>query len=239
MECRVGSYAQLQITMRILLIGYGKMGKTIESLISPSQNEVAGIIQSSNKNLLREKLQLADVAIEFTTPASALSNIKACIEENVAVVVGTTGWYDQLAEAKKFCLEKNGSLVYASNFSIGVNLFFMLNSQLAQLMKSHKDYKTRIEETHHVQKKDAPSGTAIILANDLERITGSKVEIQSKREGDVVGEHTVFYEGSDDIISIQHKAITRASFAKGALAAAEWIIKHKGFFNFRDIVTEL
>jgi 4-hydroxy-tetrahydrodipicolinate reductase len=185
-------------------------------------------------------LQQADVAIEFTTPAAALSNIKACIEENVAVVVGTTGWHDQLEEAKKFCLEKNGSLVYASNFSIGVNLFFMLNSQFARLMKSHEDYKVHVEEMHHVQKKDAPSGTALTLANDLEKIIGNKkIEIQSTREGEVIGEHRIIYEGIDDIISIQHKAITRASFGKGAVAAAQWISRQKGFFNFCDIINEL
>lgn len=237
--------------MKIALLGYGKMGKMIEEIIlRENKDEVVLKISSSNKNLLtKEKLQAADVAIEFSNPTSVLKNIKICFDAGIPVVVGSTGWYDQFSEVKDWCNKANGTIVYASNFSIGVNIFFELNKKLASLMNGRNDYEPVIEEIHHTNKKDSPSGTAITLANDLLSVLQLKnhwvnhqsslkneLIILSQRIDDIVGTHIVTYNSSVDKIEIKHEASNRAGFAQGALMAAEWIKSKKGCYEFRDIL---
>ncbi len=237
--------------MKIALIGYGKMGKMIEEQILQSgKHEVVLKIKSENvTDLTIENLQKADVAIEFSHPSAAIQNMMLCINAGVPVVTGTTGWYNQKEEVMKYCIEKNGSVIYAGNFSIGVNIFFALNKKLAELMKHHSQYDVSIQEIHHTAKKDAPSGTAIFLANDILSISPEKkkwvnhfsknaeeLSIVSVREPDVTGTHIVVYDSEVDEIEIRHAAFSRQGFAEGAILAAEWIGDKKGFFTFGDIL---
>lgn len=249
--------------MKIALIGYGKMGKAIEAIVVQNGDEVVLKISSSNKNeLTRENLQKADVAIEFTSPESAVDNLKRCFEANIPVVCGSTGWLGQWEEVKASCMQHNGTLLYASNFSIGVNLFFELNTYLAKLMNAYADYDVSIEEIHHTQKKDAPSGTAITLAEQIlanisrkeswvsvvggEPNNGSQssvvghrssvVNITSKRIDPAPGTHKVKYTSSIDDIEIIHAAHNRQGFAAGALKAAEFIRDKKGIFTMKDVL---
>ena len=245
--------------MRILLIGYGKMGKAIEAIAQSRVHQVVGKISKTNLAELEHiNPQDVDVAIEFTEPDSAFQNIKFCLERGIPVVSGTTGWLDKREEIEQLCREKDGTFLYASNFSIGVNLFFKLNQYLAKIMNKHPQYDVRIEETHHAGKKDAPSGTAIKLAEDIiegldrkkkwksqpfeERtVIGQPMEqtdlaISSVRESEVPGTHTVSYLFSEDTISIQHVAHSRMGFALGALTAAEWLGNRKGVFSMEDVL---
>jgi len=237
--------------MKIALLGYGKMGKMIEAMVlQEHRHEIALKINSLNRSTMTpELLRNADVAIEFSNPASTIENIQLCLRSGIPVAVGTTGWYDRLAEVKTRCEENNGAVVYASNFSIGVNIFFEINRRLAQLMQDRKEYKPMITEVHHTQKKDAPSGTAISLAKDmLQKLPGktrwvnhksdsqSELIILSRREENVVGIHAVEYSSEVDRIEIKHEAISRAGFAAGAILAAEWIIGKKGMFEFREML---
>ncbi|MEP6466570.1 MAG: 4-hydroxy-tetrahydrodipicolinate reductase [Parafilimonas sp.] len=236
--------------MKIALIGYGKMGKAIEEIALSEGDEIVLKISSSNKKEFTiDDLKNADVAIEFSNPESAVENIKKCFDANVPVVCGTTGWLKNLDEIKTYCSKKNGTFLYASNFSIGVNLFFALNSYLAGLMSSQKEYNVSIEETHHTQKKDAPSGTAITLAEQiLEKIKIKKswvnnkaeddlqLEIISKRIDDVPGIHTIRYDSENDFIEITHSAYNRKGFATGALLAAKFIADKKGIFSMQDVL---
>lgn len=247
--------------MKIALLGYGKMGKMIEQLVERTgENTIVLKVDSNNRSALSiAALQQADVAIEFSNPASVLENIQWCFEAAVPVIVGTTGWYEHLDEVKAACFKENASVLFASNFSIGVNIFFALNRKLAQWMTTKPGYEPRIEETHHKAKKDAPSGTAITLANDLiqystfkEKWAGylsqlpealehnpSELIILSRRENDVAGTHQVSFKSANDQITITHEAFNREGFAAGALAAAAWLMGKKGFFEFRDVINEL
>ena len=219
--------------MKIALIGYGKMGHEIEGIATARGHEVILKIDESNQNqFTAENLGKADVAIEFTVPASAVNNILKCFEANVPVVSGTTGWMDKMDEVRRICKERKQAFFYASNYSIGVNLFFKLNKYLANLMKEYPHYLPSIKETHHVQKKDAPSGTAITLAEQF--IT--KPPIQSFREGNVPGTHTISYTSDCDEIQITHQAFNRKGFAEGAVRAAEWLIGKKGVFGMNDML---
>lgn len=235
--------------MRILLLGYGKMGQTIEGLARERGHEIVGRIDNSNEPRDPFSKENTDVAIEFSQPDAAVDNIKWCLGENIPVVVGTTGWLDKKEEIEDYCRKKDGTFFYASNFSIGVNLFFKLNRFLAELMDDYDAYEISMEETHHTEKKDAPSGTAITLAEDiLQRIgrlkqwtegtgiTDADLGIRSFREEDVPGTHTVKYAGEEDEIMIRHTAHSRKGFALGAVKVAEWIVHQKGVLNMEDFL---
>jgi 4-hydroxy-tetrahydrodipicolinate reductase len=236
--------------MKIVLIGYGKMGKTIEEIALAAGDEIVLKIWLENKEeFTTENIQRADVAIEFTDPHSAVDNIKKCLDAGIPVVSGTTGWLKYMDEVRSYCSKKNGAFLYASNFSIGVNLFFALNEYLAELMHSHSEYNVSMEEVHHTQKKDAPSGTAITLAEQvLEKIKNKKswvneasknpseLSIVSKRIDEVPGIHMIRYESPADFIEITHSAYNRKGFAEGALLAAKFMAGKKGIFTMKDVL---
>jgi 4-hydroxy-tetrahydrodipicolinate reductase len=236
--------------MKIALVGYGKMGKAIEEIALMRGHTIALTIDHENlQDFNPEKLSNVDVAIEFTGPHSAFDNINSLLEWGVPVVCGSTGWTDRLEEMKKKCELKNGAFVYSSNFSIGVNLFFELNKKLATLMVSHPDYEVLMEETHHTQKKDAPSGTAITLAEQILATIKRKkrwvnelsdnpedLEIISQRVDPAPGTHSVKYSSAIDNIEIIHTAHNRKGFAGGAVLAAEFIKDKKGFYSMKDVL---
>ena len=234
--------------MKVAIIGYGKMGKEVESMAIERGHEIV-VKADITDTLNAEALKQADVAIEFTTPESAADNIIRCFDVNLPVVVGTTGWLDQLDMINSKCEEQNGSLLYASNFSIGVNIMFELNQKLAQMMNPHTSYDVNMEEVHHTEKKDAPSGTAISLANGitrhLERKTDwtlendgpdEKIHISALRVADVPGTHTVKYSSEIDEIELKHTAKGRKGFALGAVMAAEWLPGNVGTFTMKDLL---
>ncbi len=230
--------------MKIALLGYGKMGKTIERLAIEKGHQIV-FTSSSTDN--KGDLKNADVAIDFSTPEQAVSNITKCFKNTIPVVSGTTGWLDNYSSVIETCKNCNGSFIYASNFSIGVNLFFDLNNYLAQLMEPYKEYIPNIVEIHHTEKKDAPSGTAIKLAEDLLKFSNADkwaldnnsddvLNISAIREDDVKGTHTISYNSKIDTISITHEAHTRDGFALGAILAAEWLVGKKGVFTMKDVL---
>lgn len=248
--------------MKIALLGYGKMGKIIEEIaISRGHSIVLKVTGSNAKTFTDAELKAADVAIEFTRPDAVIPNIDRCFKCGVPVVVGTTGWYDNLPGIIEECRRANGTLFHASNFSIGVNLFFRLNEKLAELMKPYPEYEPSIEEIHHVHKLDAPSGTALTLAhgimNRLERkkqwklfevpkdkemedlvynVFEDELPVIAIRQGEVPGTHTITYESEIDRIDITHEAFNRKGFALGAVIAAEWVHKRKGVFTMNDML---
>ena len=231
--------------MNIALLGYGKMGKAIEK-IALERGHV--IVLKTTHNSDKITLKNVDVAIDFSVPKSAYKNITTCINNAVPVVSGTTGWLDKYAEVVKLCKEKKGSFIYASNFSLGVNIFFELNKKLASIMANYTDYKVTVEEIHHTQKLDAPSGTAITLANQiLEKFKkdtwvlgvtdkDNELPIIAKRKENVAGTHHVTYENEIDKIEIIHKAKSRKGFALGAVIAAEWLVDKKGVYAMKDVL---
>jgi 4-hydroxy-tetrahydrodipicolinate reductase len=239
--------------MNIALIGYGKMGKEIEQIaISRGHAIVLKVDISNASSYSIDELKKVDVAIEFSTPEAVIKNIYKCFEASVPIVVGTTGWLNQLNEVKKNCTEKKQTLLYSSNFSIGVNLFFKVNEYLAKLMSTHTDYDISVEEIHHIHKLDSPSGTAISLANQIIEHNPQKrkwinslsenkneLEIISKRIDEVPGTHSVTYRSADDEISINHIAHNRKGFALGAVIAAEWVKDKKGVFGMNDLLNNL
>jgi 4-hydroxy-tetrahydrodipicolinate reductase len=239
--------------MKIALLGYGKMGHEVERLAIAKDHEVVLIIDSlSDWEEKGHLLSTADVAIEFSQPDAVVDNIYRCFEAGIRVVIGTTGWYEEVEQVKRDCIERNQSLFHAANFSIGVNLFFELNRQLATLMSKWKEYEISIEETHHIHKQDAPSGTAIVLANDIIRNIERKEKwvkemaenpeelgIHSFRTENVPGTHRVKYESEDDSLEIIHTAKNRRGFATGTLMAAEWLLGKKGFYEMKDLLTSL
>ncbi|MBE0646710.1 MAG: 4-hydroxy-tetrahydrodipicolinate reductase [Bacteroidales bacterium] len=236
--------------MKFALLGYGKMGKEIERLATEKGHEIILIIDRPEEwEASFPELAKADVAIDFSTPASVIDNIHYCFDADVPVVVGTTGWHEQIEEIRIECLEHGKGFFWAPNFSIGVNIFFELNRKLASLMSGWPDYEISLEETHHVHKLDAPSGTAIVLANDIVRHHGKKEKwvkeisqnpgdlgIHSHRLGEVTGTHMVIYESQDDMIEIIHNAKSRQGFVKGAILAAEWMNGKRGFFEMKDLL---
>lgn len=236
--------------MKIALIGYGKMGKAIEEICHERNHDVVLRIDHYNlTDFTAENIRTADVAIEFTNPHAAFENIKFCMENSIPVVSGTTGWLNQLEEIKDLCREVNGTFLYASNFSIGVNLFFELNRQLAKLMYNHKEYSVSVKEIHHTQKLDAPSGTAITIAQQLMENYPSKTKwvnhptdnpaelaIISERVDPAPGTHFVKYSSEIDDIEIIHTAHSRKGFATGAVLAAEFLLNKKGVYGMRDVL---
>ena len=235
--------------MKIALIGYGKMGKTIEEIALQKGHSIPLIIDMDNlHDLTKDNLQKADVAIEFTTPENAMNNILQCFDAGIPVVSGTTGWLNNFDKVKELCIEENGTFLYASNFSVGVNIFFELNKKLAALM-SKQDYNITVEETHHTQKKDAPSGTAITIAEQLLKDLPGKqqwVNYKSEKEEELSiisyrvdpapGTHSVKYSSDVDDIEIIHTAHNRKGFASGAVLAAEFLKDKKGIFSMKDVL---
>jgi len=233
--------------MKIVLIGYGKMGKTIERIAISRGHEIAGRIDVGDDiNLFS---QTVDVAIEFTQPEAAVHNLKACFKKGIPVVCGTTGWLQHKAEIENECQSKNGTLLYSSNFSLGVNLFFKLNEYLAKLMERQTQYEVSIDETHHTQKKDAPSGTAITLAEGVIKNLKRKKEwklgatqnkealsINSFRIDPAPGTHVVKYASAVDDVEITHIAHSREGFALGAVMVAEWLAGKKGIYTMDDFL---
>ena len=237
--------------MKIIISGYGRMGRHIEKTALQRGHTIAAVIDNvSDFEVHKDKITDADVAIDFSMPDVAADNILRFFEAKIPVVVGTTGWYERFEEVKNQCISKKQSLLYATNMSLGVNLFFELNRTLAKLMYPHSEYRPNIKETHHIHKKDAPSGTAITLANDILQqyphlsdwaLASSdefsdKLPITAVREGETVGTHTVKYHSSVDEISITHIAFSRESFALGAVCAAEWLLGREGIFTMKDVV---
>ena len=231
--------------MKIALVGYGKMGKIIGEIAESRGHEV---VAKLNESPTLENLNDPDVVIEFSNPEVAFNNIKICLENKIPVVCGTTGWLDQKPEIEKIATENETAFLYGSNFSLGVNLFFALNEKLADLMKNFSEYKVQLEEIHHTHKKDAPSGTAISLAegiikNDhrfdawkLDETKGNELGIFAIREDEVPGTHSIFYRSEVDEIEIKHTAFNRNGFALGAVIAAEWIQGKKGNFSMKDVL---
>lgn len=236
--------------MRIALIGYGKMGKAIEEIAVKRGHSIGLVINTGNSDQLNsDNLRHCDVAIEFTNPHSAVQNLQHCLDASIPVVCGSTGWLQQWETIKNYCTEKKGALLYASNFSIGVNIFFELNKKLASLMASQNQYNILLEEIHHTAKKDAPSGTAITLAEQItERHPIKKTWINepteapellpviSRRIDPAPGTHHVKYFSEVDDIEIIHTAHNRSGFATGAVLAAEFIHNKKGIFSMRDVL---
>ena len=235
--------------MNIALFGYGKMGKEIEAIaLKRNHNIVLKINKTNIESITDNDLKKADVIIEFSTPHSVLNNIKKCINAQVPVVVGTTGWYDQFEEIRNLCTEKKASLFHATNFSLGVNLFFKVNAYLAELMNKYDNYEVSMEEIHHIHKLDKPSGTAITLAEQIIKKIDRKTDwsidnknedtlfIKDIREGEVPGTHIIKYQSEVDDIEIMHKAHNRKGFALGAVIAAEFLKDKKGIYTMSDII---
>lgn len=236
--------------MKIALLGYGKMGKTIEEIAQSRGHEVVLRVNDDIENYNLGEFQ-PDVAIDFSIPKAAFKNITTCFKNNIPVVSGTTGWLDQYEKAKNICEENNSAFIYASNFSLGVNVFFELNKKLAAMMKGLEEYSVEIEEIHHTQKLDAPSGTAISLAQQiieenptkkgwqLDDADSDEIPIHAKRIENVPGTHTVSYESDIDSIEITHTAKSRQGFALGAVIAAEYLKGRSGVFTMRDVLASL
>ena len=249
--------------MKIALVGYGKMGKTIEQIALSRGHEIVSIIDINNpEDFQSDAFKSADVAIEFTTPATAFNNYMKCFEAGVPVVSGTTGWLDRLDEVKQICEKEGKTFFYASNFSVGVNIFFALNKYLAKIMNGFPQYSVCMQETHHVHKLDAPSGTAITLAEEIidnidrkkdwkrgvtywtedghhdegdANITDEDLVINCVRDGEVPGIHAVMYDSDADMITIEHSAHSRKGFALGAVLAAEFTANHSGLLTTSDL----
>lgn len=220
------------------------MGKVIEKIALERGHEI--VLRKDSSDTF-EGITKADIAIDFSVPTSAVSHISECLNQNVPVISGTTGWLENYDEMVHLCQEKNGSFIYASNFSLGVNIFFELNNYLAKMMKNLKDYNVSMEEIHHTQKLDAPSGTAISLANGiientdyvnwtLENPTDNQIYIDAKRIENIPGTHSVFYDSKVDQIEIKHTAHSREGFALGSVIAAEWLLGKKGVFTMKDVL---
>ncbi|MDI1256356.1 MAG: 4-hydroxy-tetrahydrodipicolinate reductase [Flavobacterium sp.] len=230
--------------MKIALLGYGKMGKVIERIALERGHEI--VLRKASSDTF-DGLENADAAIDFSIPKAAVSNISAALENGIPIVCGTTGWLDAYDEMTDLCNEKNGAFIYGSNFSLGVNIFFELNSHLAKIMSKFDQYKVAMEEIHHTEKLDAPSGTAISLAKDiiknsdytswtLDFPSENEILIDAKREENVPGTHAIIYNSDIDTIEIKHTAHNREGFALGAVIAAEWLAEKKGVYTMKDVL---
>jgi len=236
--------------MKIAILGYGKMGKVIEEIAIQRGHSIALKINQTNLDFDLELLRNCDVAIEFSSPESAIGNINKCFDANIPVVVGTTGWYAEFNAVQERCISENKGLLYATNFSVGVNIFYEINKKLATLMDANSQYDVEVEETHHTQKLDAPSGTAISIAEgiiaNLDRkdswkndmiVSENELAIESIRTEDVPGTHVVKYESDIDVVEIKHEAKNRNGFAYGAVLAAEYIHDKNGVFTMKDVLS--
>jgi len=230
--------------MKIALLGYGKMGKVIEKIALERGHE---IVLKKDQDFSFDGIENADVAIEFSVPDGAVLNISECLNSGIPVISGTTGWLADYPKMVELCNAKNGSFIYGSNFSLGVNVFFELNEYLAKMMANLKQYKVSMEEIHHIQKLDAPSGTAITLAEGvikhsdyanwtLETPISNEIHIEAKRIENIPGTHSIFYDSEVDQIEIKHTAHSREGFALGAVIAAEWLVGKKGVFTMKDVL---
>jgi len=230
--------------MKIALLGYGRMGKEIEKIAISRGHDI--VIKKDVHDTI--DINLADVAIDFSVPSAAFNNISNCIKNKVPIISGTTGWLDKYQEVSLLCEKEKGAFIYASNFSLGVNIFFELNKQLAKMMQSLEDYNISLEEIHHTKKLDAPSGTAITLADGIiensskknwelgESSSEENIPIIAKRISEVPGTHTVWYDSEVDTLEIKHTAHSRKGFALGAVVAAEWIVGKTGVFSMKDVL---
>mgnify|MGYP000226351871 CR=1 FL=1 len=245
--------------MKIALIGYGKMGREIERILVERGHSIALIVDRDNTDdLTPENLHGVDAAIEFTTPSTAFDNLRICFETGVPVVCGTTGWTERLHEAEALCRQHGGAFFYASNYSIGVNVFFEVNRKLAELMNRFGTYDVTVEETHHTQKKDAPSGTALMLADAIneendgayhyvydrssvrQKRDPKEIGISAVRGGSIVGDHEVLFCGPDEVITLRHTAYSRNIFANGAINAAVYLAKKEpGLYNMSNMIAEM
>jgi len=230
--------------MNIALLGYGRMGKSIETIALERNHSIT--LKATSETTTFD-FSTTDVAIDFSLPSTAVENIKRAVDANIPVISGTTGWLDNYNEIVDYCKSKNGAFLYASNFSLGVNIFFEINNKLSQLMSGFKDYNVNIEEIHHTQKLDEPSGTAITLAEqiiehseyenwNLDKSKSNQIHINAKRIEGVPGTHEVSYDSEIDSINIKHTAHSRKGFAQGAVIAAEWIKNKKGVFTMKDVL---
>ena len=231
--------------MKIALLGYGRMGKTIEQIAIQRGHE---IVLKVDENTEKYDIKIADIAIDFSIPSVAFENISNCLNNTIPVVCGTTGWLANFNEAKELCKQKNGGFIYASNFSLGVNIFFELNEYLAKMMRNIEQYEISMEEIHHTQKLDAPSGTAITLAEGIIENSSKKnwelgtktseenIPIIAKRIPKIPGTHSVWYDSKVDSLEIKHTANSREGFALGAVVAAEWILGKEGIFTMKDVL---
>lgn len=240
--------------MNLALIGYGKLGKMIKELAERNRHKVVVKIYKSTESRIKTlKEKKVDVAIECSVPNAVLSHAETVLEQKIPLVIATTGWHNETEKMKSLVQKHNGSLIWDSNFSIGMNIIFELNKKLAALMRSHPEYKIVIGETHHLEKKDKPSGTAIKLAQQIlennpnkkkyklkfsysEKTEEDEIPIFSYREGEVVGVHNINYLSDVDILELKHRALSREAFARGVLLAAEFIAEHKGIYTMRDVI---
>ncbi|WP_089665106.1 4-hydroxy-tetrahydrodipicolinate reductase [Gramella sp. MAR_2010_147] len=236
--------------MNIALLGYGRMGKTIEEIAENRGHKIVLKLNEDIEDHNLEELEI-DIAIDFSVPKAAFKNITTCFQHNIPVVSGTTGWLDDYEKAREICKNEGSAFIYASNFSLGVNVFFELNQKLAGMMQGLEDYSVNIEEVHHLQKLDSPSGTAITLAQQIleenSKLKGwqlddadeDEIPVTAKREENVPGTHTVTYESNIDKIEIVHTAKSRQGFALGAVVAAEYLKDKTGIFSMRDVLSDL
>lgn len=241
--------------MKIALIGYGKMGRAIERIARQRGNEITCRIDKDNpEDFDSEAFRSSDVAIEFTTPATGRANVTRCIEAGIPVVSGTTGWQRELPEVQELCRRQGGSMIWASNFSVGVNIFMAVNRQLARIMDSFPEYRASMTETHHIHKLDHPSGTAVTLANAIieetarldrwaepedDALPGNVLPIAHERRGEVPGIHTIVWDSPADDITITHSAKNRDGFALGAVLAAEWLPAHPGVHTVQEMLSDI
>ena len=220
--------------MKIIISGFGKMGKKIKAIAQIRGHSIINISDSKHP-LTNLDVTKCDVVIDFSTPSTALDNILYTLINNTPIVSGTTSWLSNIDKVKNLCLEKKGAFLYSANFSLGMNIFFEINKQIAKIMKSH-EYKCEVNEVHHTQKKDSPSGTALVLKEDIQKIYDQNININSKRLNKTVGIHNIKYESNIDEIIITHISKNRDGFALGAILAAEWIVGKTGFFTMKDVL---
>ncbi len=229
--------------MKIALIGFGAMGKLIETLAKNQNHEIVLIVDDADANLtaaeLAEKLKGADVVIDFSVAEAVRRNVEACVSANIPLVEGTTGWNAERAEIEKFIKENDGAFVFGANFSVGVNLFYRIADFASELFSKFDDYGVFIEERHHKRKKDSPSGTALKLKDIVSEHIKKDLSVSSTRAGNIPGTHIIGFDGTADTVELIHTARSREGFAAGAILAAEWIVGRKGFFEFADVMGEI